>query len=66
MSMVNQDDISIYNASNPYGYKYNVNHPKVNELYRRYQAWKGIGQRPMTDDERKDFESYIDGLIEKK
>ena len=56
---------SIYCSANPYGYRYNVNHPKINELYRRYRAWKGIEKRPLTDAERFDFEKYIDGLIKK-
>lgn len=60
-------EISIYTENNPYGYKYNINHPKVNELYRRYKVWKGYPvQYPLTDAQRKDFESYLDGLMEKK
>lgn len=60
-------ETSIYAPNNPYGYKYNINHPKVNELYRRYKVWKGYAvSYPLTDEQRKDFESYLDGLIEKK
>lgn len=54
--------LSIYCPMNPYGYRYNVNHPKINELYRRYLDWKGIVKRPPTDAERREFERYIDGL----
>lgn len=61
----NSKDISIYCSPNPYGYRYNVNHPKINELYHRYLKWKGIVGRPMTDKERYEFESYIDKLIKK-
>lgn len=61
----NSNDISIYCNTNPWGYRYNVNHPKINELYHRYLKWKNIIGRPMTDKERFDFESYIDGLIQK-
>ena len=64
----NQDnkDISIYCKPNEWGYRYNVNHPKINELYHRYMKWKGIIGRPMTDAERYDFESYIDTLLQKQ
>lgn len=55
-------DLSIYNFNNPYGYRYNINHPKVNELFRRYRAWKGI-HRPLTDAERHDFETYLDSYF---
>lgn len=58
----NNTDISIYCNHNEWGYRYNINHPKIYELYQRYCKWKNI-HRPMTDDERKDFESYIDKLI---
>ena len=54
--------VSIYNRANPYGYRYNVNHPWINKLYRRYIKWKNL-DRPMTDAERHDFERYIDGLL---
>lgn len=64
MSDSNINEVSIYCKPNPYGYKYNINHPKIDELYRRYCSWKGF-DRPMTDAERLDFESYIDGLIKK-
>ena len=61
------DKTSIYAEYNPYGYKYNINHPKVNELYRRYKVWKGYAVNyPLTDEQRKGFESYLDGLMEKK
>jgi hypothetical protein len=56
---------SIYCPPNPYGYRYNVNHPQINELYRRYLVWKGIVKRPPTDEERYEFEKYIDQLIKK-
>ena len=56
---------SIYCSPNQWGYRYNVNHPKINELYHRYAIWKGIVGRPMTDKERFDFEAYIDTLVVK-
>ena len=46
--------------NNPYGYRVNVNHSRINELYRRYKAWKGLPcNMPLTDEQRKDFEKYI-------
>ena len=60
----NNSDISIYCKPNQWGYRYNINHPKIKELYQRYCKWKSI-YRPMTDQERYDFESYIDKLIQK-
>ena len=49
----------MYNDGNPYGYKLNVNHPRIRELYDRYKKWKGIDGRPPTDQERFEFESMI-------
>ena len=56
---------SVYAVANPYGYRYNINHPRINQLYRRYKMWKGLC-RPLTDAERHDFERYLDGLFFKK
>ena len=45
---------------NPYGFKLNINHPRINELYRRYKRWKGLAENyPITDKQRKEFESYV-------
>lgn len=56
--------ISIFSFGNPFGYKYNVNHPKINDLYRRYKKWKGIPESsPMSNEQRREFERYIDGLL---
>ena len=52
--------------NNPYGFRYNINHPKIDELFRRYLVWKGIVKRPPTDAERREFEAYIDTLIAKQ
>lgn len=60
--MINE---TVFANRNVYGYRYNINHPKVRELYQRYCNWKRIN-RPMTDEERFDFEAYIFDLIEKK
>lgn len=59
--------ISIYAISNKYGYKYNVNHPLINDLYTRYKKGKGIAYtHPLSDIERADFEKYVDSLFENK
>lgn len=60
-----QETVSIYCTGNPWGYRYNVNHPKIRELMQRYIVWKGIAKRPMTDAERLDFEKYLDGVVQK-
>lgn len=54
--------ISIYTQGKyTFGYKYNVNHPLINDLYRRYKKWKGISQTsPMSSAQRKEFENYLD------
>lgn len=58
------DDVSIYCKENPYGFRFNINHPKINELYRRYKEWKGYAvQLPLTDAQRRDFESYLSEKI---
>lgn len=65
--MNNNNNNSIYCPNNKYGYKYNINHPKINELYLRYKEWKNIPRDyPMSDNERFDFEKYLDELLEKK
>ena len=57
---------TIYCPINEYGYRYNVNHPDINKLYRRYLVWKHIVKRPPTDAERFEFERYIDDLIQRQ
>ena len=54
-----EEEQSVYNRSNPYGYKLNINHPRVRDLYERYKKWKDIAGRPPTDAERKEFESMV-------
>lgn len=53
------EEMSIYNNNNPYGYRLNVNHPRIRELYDRYKKWKDIAGRPPTDEERREFERII-------
>lgn len=50
----------VYLSNNPYGFKLNINHPQINELYRRYKAWKNIpSDLPLTNKQRLEFESFI-------
>lgn len=55
---------SIYAKDNPYGYKINVNHPKILPLYQRYKA--KIGEVILSDSQRRRFELLIFELIERK
>lgn len=50
---------SMYNEDNPYGFKLNVNHPRINALWKRFKKYKGIDGRPPTDDERREFERTV-------
>ena len=55
---------SIYLQGNPQGFRYNINHPKVNALYRRYKKWQGIPQSdPIDNEQRREFEKYLDGIF---
>ncbi len=64
-SRAENTSIYIY-PSNKYGYQININHPKINGLYRRYLKWKGIPQWcPLSDAQRFEFEAYIFGLLRK-
>ena len=43
-----------------YGYRLNLHHPVVSELYDRFKDWKGIPRRyPLSDKERFEFEEYV-------
>lgn len=51
---------SIYTDNNPYGYRINVNHPKVRNKYNRYKTWKGVPlSEPLSDEQRLEFEIYL-------
>ena len=57
----------IYTKNNVYGYKLNINHPYIRKLYTRYKQWKNIAYNvPLSDDERFEFEDYIEKRILKK
>lgn len=50
----------IYTKSNPYGYRLDLRHPLVRQLYDRYKDKKGISHSaPLSDDERHDFEGKV-------
>ena len=43
-----------------YGYKINLNVPGMTELYYRFKKMKGIPRWcPLSDEERREFESYF-------
>lgn len=54
----------IWAKDNPYGYKINVNHPKILPLYQRYKD--KIGERILSDQQRRHFELLIFELIERR
>lgn len=51
------DNDSIYARPNSYGYRINVNHPKIKPLYEKYKKKYGI--MIMSDSERTDFENKL-------
>ena len=63
----NKNSDSIYLIDNPYGFQININHPKINVLYRRYKEWKGLSRNePISNKQRFEFETYIIELLKKK
>lgn len=57
---------SIYCGPNPYGYRLNINHPKIKELSDRYRRAHGLSMIwPMSDAQRLDFENIVIERIEK-
>ena len=59
---------AILTQNNRYGYRLNLNHPAVYQLYNRYREWLKIPAGfPLSDNERLDFEDRaIEKLIEHK
>ena len=54
---------NIWASPNPWGYRFNINHPNVKRAYKRYQQEHGLNTSiPMTDAQRHDFEQ---GLLQK-
>lgn len=61
------NDIKIYADDNDYGYRFNLNHPRIRELYERYKQHKGYASTyPLSDEERAEFEMYLQQSIEKQ
>ena len=68
-----QKNTSIYNVDsygnpcpNRYGYRYNVNHPKIKELYEEYHRKIGVPYTiGLTTGQRMHFENMLDRTIEK-
>lgn len=55
---------SIYAKENPFGYKININHPGIRPLYERYK--EKVGERILSDRQRRHFELLIFELIERR
>lgn len=47
----------IFMNANKYGYKVNINHPKIRPIYERYK--RKIGCQILSDRERLEFEAFI-------
>lgn len=54
---------SIYNPPNKYGYKININNPKIRPFYEAYKA--KIGAVILSDKERHEFENAVFKMIER-
>ena len=54
----------IYAPQNKYGYKININHPKINPLYEAFKKKKKA--IILSDEERFEFENIIFKMIERK
>lgn len=62
---INDDaEESIFAKPNKYGYKININHPKINKMYERYKH--RLGERILSDAQRFAFELLIFQMIERK
>lgn len=55
---------TIYAPDNKYGYKININHPKIRPLYERYK--EKLNASILSDRERYNFESIIFTMIQRK
>lgn len=56
-------ELSILNPNNPYGYKFNVNHPAVRRYYDVFKNKRNI--LIPSDAERREFEDALTEIIEK-
>lgn len=45
-------------------YRYNINEPRINQMYLRYKRHLGVRlNEPLSDRQRKRFESWLDKYI---
>ena len=51
------DNDSIFALPNKYGYKLNVNHPQISQLYEKYK--RKIGEKILSDGQRFTFEYLV-------
>lgn len=59
--------MTILTEPNKYGYKFNLNHPRIRTLYERYKKSKGYASTyPLSDSERFEFEEYLQKSIDKQ
>jgi len=56
-------DNSIFAPNNKYGYKININHPRIRPLYERFKD--KAGEQILSDKQRVDFEMIILKMIER-
>lgn len=54
---------SIFAPPNKYGYKINIQRPKIRPLYERYK--KKVGEIILSDQQRFEFEGYIFQMLER-
>lgn len=64
LGMCREEEESIFAKPNKYGYQINISHPKIRPLYERYK--EKVGERILSDAQRKEFEGYILQKLEKK
>ena len=55
---------SLYAPQNKYGYRININHPKIKPLYESFKKKKNA--IILSDEERFEFENIIFKMIERK
>lgn len=63
MAKSNKND-SIFNRENPYGYKININHPKIRPFYDVFKQKYKL--KILSDKERFAFEAAIFQMLERK
>ena len=61
---IQTDNSSVYAPPNKYGYKININHPKILPLYQAFKRKKKA--LILSDEERHEFEEIIFRMIEKR